>query len=116
MANEVFLGYKRPRTYSHGPIYSDSSCFNKSYFMFLPGEKCSFFCVLGAIVCGHKSFRLAWRCHQLLSGFLAKGHFSQFSRLLANDKGDNEMIPGAVHRSPGICLRAEDLYVLENPP
>ena len=24
------------------------------------------------------------------------------------DKGDNEMIPGAVHRSPGICLRAEE--------
>ena len=23
---------------------------------------------------------------------------------VANDKGDNEMILGAVHRSPGICL------------
>ena len=23
---------------------------------------------------------------------------------VANDKGDNEMIPGAVHRSPDICL------------
>ena len=29
-------------------------------------------------------------------------------RLPANDKGDNEMIPGAVHRSPGIYLTAED--------
>ena len=25
---------------------------------------------------------------------------------VANDKGDNEMIPGAVHRSPGVCLKA----------
>ena len=27
---------------------------------------------------------------------------------VANDKGDNEMIPGAVHRSPDICLTAEE--------
>ena len=27
---------------------------------------------------------------------------------VANDKGDNEMILGAVHRSPGICRTAED--------
>ena len=27
---------------------------------------------------------------------------------VANDKDDNEMIPGAVHRSPGICLIAEE--------
>ena len=27
---------------------------------------------------------------------------------VANDKGDYEMIPGAVHRSPGICLTAEE--------
>ena len=27
---------------------------------------------------------------------------------VANDKGDNEMIPGAVQRSPGICLTAEE--------
>ena len=26
----------------------------------------------------------------------------------ANDKGDNEMITGAVHRSPGIYLTAEE--------
>ena len=26
---------------------------------------------------------------------------------VANDKGDNEKIPGAVHRSPGIYLTAE---------
>jgi hypothetical protein len=28
--------------------------------------------------------------------------------LAANDKDDNEMIPGAVQRSPGICLTAEE--------
>ena len=27
---------------------------------------------------------------------------------VANDKGDNEMILGAVHRSPGICLTAKE--------
>ena len=27
---------------------------------------------------------------------------------VANDKDDNEMILGAVHRSPGICLTAEE--------
>ena len=27
---------------------------------------------------------------------------------VANDKADNEMILGAVHRSPGICLTAEE--------
>ena len=26
---------------------------------------------------------------------------------VANDMGDNEMIPGAAHRSPGICHTAE---------
>ena len=58
-----------------------------------------------------KKFQLVWRCHQLLSGFLAKGHLPQvFASVMsvANDKGDNEMILGAVHRSPGICLTAEE--------
>ena len=27
---------------------------------------------------------------------------------VANDKGNNEMIPGAANRSPGICLTAEE--------
>ena len=27
---------------------------------------------------------------------------------VANDKGDNEMILGPVHRSPGVCLTAEE--------
>ena len=33
---------------------------------------------------------------------------SRQSSLLPNDKGDNEMIPGAVHRSPGIYHTAEE--------
>jgi hypothetical protein len=47
--------------------------------------------------CEQKSFKVVWRCHQLLSGFLAKGYLprvSRQSRLLINDKGENEMIPG----------------------
>ena len=31
--------------------------------------------VQGAISCGQKSFKLVWRCHQLLSEFLAKGYY-----------------------------------------
>ena len=27
---------------------------------------------------------------------------------VANDKGDNEMIPGAIHKYPGICLKAQE--------
>ena len=61
--------------------------------------------------CYQKSCKLVWRCHQLISEFLAKGHLPRMchqSRLRANDKGDNEKIPGAVHRSPGIYLTAEE--------
>ena len=34
--------------------------------------------------------KIVWRCHQLLSGFLAKGVASVTS--VANYKGDNEMM------------------------
>ena len=27
---------------------------------------------------------------------------------VTNDKGDNKMIPGAVYKSPGICLTAKE--------
>ena len=53
--------------------------------------------VHGAMDCGQKSFKLVWRCHQLLSGFLAIDQLIRVSRqshLSANDKGDNEIIPG----------------------
>ena len=36
--------------------------------------------VHGAMGCSQKSFKLVWRCHQLLSGFLAKGHYPRVSR------------------------------------
>ena len=42
---------------------------------------------------------------------LANDHLpqvSRYSRLSANDKGDNEMTPGTMHRSPGVYLRAEE--------
>ena len=45
-----------------------------------------------------KSFKRVWRCHQLLSGFLAKAHLPRASRVSANNKGDNEKIPGALYR------------------
>ena len=58
-----------------------------------------------------KSIMLVCRCHQLLSGLLANGHLLQVSRqslLSANDKSDNKTKPGAVYRSPGICLTAKE--------
>ena len=50
-----------------------------------------------------KNFQLVWRCHHLLSGFLAPSVTSVTS--VANDKDDNEMMPGAVHRSPAFTLQ-----------
>ena len=63
--------------------------------------------VNGAMDCGKKkkTFKLVWRCQQLLSGFLTNGRFSRVSRqsrLFSNEKGDNERITGAVLRAPGI--------------
>ena len=52
-----------------------------------------------------------WWYHQLLSGYLANDNLprmSRQSRLLANDKDENEIIPGAVPRSPGIYLTADE--------
>ena len=67
--------------------------------------------VHGAMSCSQESFKLVWRCHQVLFGFLAIDHlpcFSRQSRMSANHKGDYEMIPGAVLRSPGIYIKAEE--------
>ena len=55
-----------------------------------------------------KSFKLVWRCHQLLFGFLDRGHLPRVSRLTVNDKRDNNMIPEAAHRYPGNYLTAEE--------
>ena len=54
------------------------------------------------------AFMLLWLCHQLLSGFLANGHLPRVARLSTNDTCDNDMITEAVHRSPDICLTAEE--------
>ena len=62
-----------------------------------------------AMGCSQKNF-IVWRCHRLLSGFLAKDHLPRVSCQSVNDKGVNEVKPGVLHRSPGICLRA-----VENP-
>ena len=67
----------------------------------------------GVMGCDQKSFKIVWRCHQLLSRFLAKGHLlqaSRQSRLSASDKGDNELMLRFMHRYPGIYL-----MVQENP-
>ena len=51
-----------------------------------------------------------WRCHQILSEFLAKGHLlrvSHQSHLSSNDMGD-EMIPQAVYWYPDIYLTVEE--------
>ena len=46
--------------------------------------------------------------YQTLSDSLANDHLPRVSRLSANNNGDNEMIPEAVHRSPGIYLTTEE--------
>ena len=54
---------------------------------------------------------VVWRCHQLLSGFLVKGHMPRVSRqshLSISDESFNEVVPGALHISLGICLTAEE--------
>ena len=58
--------------------------------------------------CDQKIFKLVWWCHNLLSAFLAKGHLPRVSSQSVNDKGDNEKIPGVVHRYPGSFLTAEE--------
>ena len=63
------------------------------------------------MICGEKSFKLVWRCHHILSRFLANGHLPRVSRqslLSSNVKGDNKIKSGAVHRSSGIYFWAEE--------
>ena len=60
---------------------------------------------------GEKRFKLMWRCHKFLSGFLAKDHLprvSRQSRFSSNDKDDNDLIQRTVHRSPGVYVMAEE--------
>ena len=46
----------------------------KREFSYLPA-------VHGAMGCGQTSFKTVWRCHQLLSGFLAKGHLPRVAHV-----------------------------------
>jgi hypothetical protein len=58
--------------------------------------------------CGLKSFKLVWRCHPLLSEFLANGRLPLHISDVSPDKSNNEVKLGAVHRSPGIYLTTEE--------
>ena len=49
-----------------------------------------------------------WPYHQFLPEFLAKDHLTRVARQLANDKDDNEVKPGTVHRLSRISLTAEE--------
>ena len=64
----------------------------------------------GGIGCGQKIFNLVKRCHQLLSGFLAKGDLPRVSRQssLSEENGDYEVKQGSLNRSPAIYLTAEE--------
>ena len=53
-----------------------------------------------------KNFQLVWRCHQLLSGFLAKDHLPRVLRQ-SHQSLMIRVVLGTGHRSPGICLTAE---------
>ena len=55
-----------------------------------------------------KSLKLVCHCHQLLSEFLVKSHSPRVSGQSRLSTNDNEMIPGDMHRSPGIYLTAEE--------
>ena len=54
-----------------------------------------------------KIFKIVWRCHKLMSGFLANDHLPRVSRLSANGN-HNEIPPGAMNRPCGIYLIAEE--------
>ena len=65
----------------------------------------------GVMSCGEKPLKIMWRCHQLLTGVLAKGRLSRVSRqscFSANTKGDNKMVPEAVYRSNDIYFTVEE--------
>ena len=46
--------------------------------------------------------------YKRLSAFLTIDHLPRVSHQSLNDKDDSEVKPGAVHRSPGIYLAAEE--------
>ena len=60
--------------------------------------------VHGAMGCDQKSFKLIRWCHQTPVQVPIQRPLAPRVTSVANDKDDNEMIPRAVHRSPGIYL------------
>ena len=64
--------------------------------------------VHGATGYDQKCFKLVWRCHQLLSGFLANGHLPRVSRQLRLSL----MIRVIIRWSHGLCTdRSLDIYL-----
>ena len=51
-----------------------------------------------------KKFKASMAVPPAHAGFLAEYHLPRFLYLSANDKGNNEMKPKALHRSPCICV------------
>ena len=58
--------------------------------------------------CGQKSFKLVPPAPVRAPSQMPLAPSVASVTSIANDKGDNEMILGAVHSSPGICLTAEE--------
>ena len=77
-------------TYLHDYIFVFSLCF---------------VCVHGAMDCCQKKSYASVAVPLLPGSQRPLPRVSRQSRLSANDKGYNDMIPGVVHRSPGICLK-----------
>ena len=65
------------------------------------------FLILVHIPVVQKSFKLVWRCHQLRSRFLAKGHLPRVSRQSLRWLMIRVIMKWPVHRS-GICLTGEE--------
>ena len=58
--------------------------------------------------CGKKTYSYCGGATSSCPGSYPKAPSVASVTSVANDKGDNEMILRAVHRSPGICLTAEE--------
>jgi hypothetical protein len=61
----------------------------------------------GAMGCGQKSYKGSVVMPPAPLPVPSQRPLAPSVTSVANDKGDNEMIPGAVHRSPKVCLTVE---------
>ena len=64
--------------------------------------------VHGAMGCGQKKLSVSVAVPPTPVRVPSQRSLAPIVASVANDKGANEMILGAVHRSPGICLAAEE--------